>query len=80
MPKVDPRNEVGVIVHTVSKNDLGNHTSKIVYRNVNYTKTFIQGIIVNVFNGCVLGGDNSIWKLTVHVEMPSNKNLCLGLS
>jgi hypothetical protein len=56
MPKVDRRNKVGVIVHTVSKNVLGNRTTKNIYGNVNYAKTFIQGTIVNIFEGHVLGG------------------------
>jgi hypothetical protein len=41
MPKVNPRNEVGVIVHTVLKIVLGNHTAKNVCGNVNYAKTFM---------------------------------------
>jgi hypothetical protein len=56
MPKVDPRNEVGVIVHAISKNVLGDHTAKNVYGNVNYAKTFIRGTVMNVFNGVCRGG------------------------
>jgi hypothetical protein len=73
MPKVDPRNKVGVIVHPISKNVLGNHTMKNIYRNVNYAKTFTQGTIVNVFDGCVPGRKNAIWKLAVSFEMPSDE-------
>jgi hypothetical protein len=57
MPKVNPRNEVGVIVHAVYKNVLGNHTTKNIYGNVNYAKTFIQGTVVIVFNGRLPGGE-----------------------
>jgi hypothetical protein len=56
MPKVNLRNEVGVIVHNVSKIVLGNHTVKNIYGNVNYAKTFIQGTAVNVFDRRVPGG------------------------
>jgi hypothetical protein len=45
MPKVNPRNKVGVIVHPVSKNVLGNHATKNVYGNVNYAKTFMLEVI-----------------------------------
>ncbi len=60
MPEVDPKNEVGVIVHAVLKIVLGNHTAKIIYGNVNYAKTFIQGTIMNVFDGCMPGGKNAL--------------------
>jgi hypothetical protein len=73
MSKVNPRNEVGVIVHAVSKIVLGNYTAKISYRNVNYAKEIIQGTIMNVFNGRMPWWKNAIWKLTVDFEMPSNK-------
>jgi hypothetical protein len=73
MPKVNLRNKVGVIGHAVSKIVLGNHTAKNVYGNVNYAKTFIQGTIMNVFNGHVPGRKNAIWTLTIDFEMPSNK-------
>jgi hypothetical protein len=58
MLKVDLRNKVGVIVPAVLKIVLGNHTVKNVYGNVNYAKTFIQGTIVNVFDGPVPGKKN----------------------
>jgi hypothetical protein len=48
MPKVNPRNKVGVYVHAVSKIVLGNHNAKNIYGNVDYAKTFIQGTIVTV--------------------------------
>ncbi len=73
MPKLNPRNKVGVIVHAVLKIVLGDHTAKNIYENVNYAKTFIQGIIVNIFDGCMPGGKNAIWKLTVNFEMPSDE-------
>jgi hypothetical protein len=73
MPKVDLRNEVGMIVHAVSRNFLGNHTMKNVNGNLNYAKTFIQGTILNVIDGHVPGGKNAFWMLTVNFEMPSDK-------
>ena len=51
MPKVDPRNEVGVIVHAISNRVPGDHATKNIYGNVNYAKMFLQGILVNVFDG-----------------------------
>jgi hypothetical protein len=51
MPKVDPRNEVGAIVHAVANRVLSDHTAKNIYGNVNYAKTFLQGTVVNVFDG-----------------------------
>ena len=56
MPKVDPRNEVGAIVHDVSNRVLSNHTAKNIYGNVNYAKTFLQGTVINVFEGRTPGG------------------------
>jgi len=76
MPKVDPRNEVGAIVHAVLNRVLSDHTAKNIYGNVNYDKTFLQGTVVNVFDGHAPGGKNAIWKLTVDFEMPS-KIQCL---
>jgi hypothetical protein len=68
-----PENKVGVIDHAFSKIVLGIHTTKNVYENVNYAKTFMQGTIVNVFDGHKPGGKNAVWKLTVDFEMPSDK-------
>jgi hypothetical protein len=73
MPKVDPRNKVGMIAHAVLKIVLGIHTTKNIYGNVNYGKTFIQGTIMNVFDGRKPGGKNAVWKLMVDFEMPYDK-------
>ena len=78
MPKVDPRNEVGTIIHAISNRVLSDHTTKNIYNNVNYAKTFLQGTVVNVFDGRARGGKNAIWKLTVDFEMPS-KDPALGV-
>ena len=64
MPKVDPRNEVGAIVHAVSNRVLSDHTAKNIYGNVNYAKTFLQGTIINVYDGRTPGGENAVWQLT----------------
>jgi hypothetical protein len=68
MPKVDPRNEVGAIVHTVLNRVLSDHTAKNIYGNVYYAKMFLQGTITNVFDGRTPGGGNAIWKLTVRLR------------
>jgi hypothetical protein len=73
MPKVDPRNEVGAILHTVSNRVLSDHTAKNIYGNVNYAKTFIQGTIINVYDGRTPGGKNAVCKLTVDFEMHSEE-------
>jgi len=73
MPKVDPRNEVGAIIHVVSNRVLRDHTAKNIYGNVNYAKTFLQGTVINVFDGRTPGGENAIWKLTVDFEMHSKE-------
>ena len=49
-------NEVGAIVHAVLNRVLSNHTTKNIYGNVNYAKTFLQGTIINVFDGRTPGG------------------------
>ena len=41
MPKVDPRNKVGTTNRVLS-----NHTTKNIYSNVNYAKTFLQGTVI----------------------------------
>ena len=64
MPKVDPRNEVGANIHAVSNRVPGDHAAKNIYGNVNYAKMFLQGTVVNVFDGRAPGGKNA-WKLTV---------------
>ncbi len=56
MPKVDPMNEVCVIVHAVSNRVPGDHAAKNIYGNVNYAKMFLQGAVVNVFDGHAPGG------------------------
>ena len=65
MPKVDPRNEVGAIIHTISNRVLSDHAAKNIYGNINYAKMFLQGTVVNVFDGRAPGGKNAVWKLTV---------------
>jgi len=71
MPKVDPRNEVGAIVHAVSNRVLSDHTAKNIYGNVNYAKTFLQGTVINVFDGRTPGGKNAVCKLMADFQMPS---------
>ena len=73
MPKVDPRNEVGTIIHAVLNRVLSNHTAKNIYGNVNYAKTFLQGTVINVFDGHTPGGENAVWKLTVDFEVHSEE-------
>jgi hypothetical protein len=73
MPKVDPRNKVGAIVHTVSNRVLSDNTAKNIYGNVNYAKTFLQGTVINVFDRRTPGGKNAVWKLTVDSEMHSEE-------
>ena len=60
MPKVDPRNEVGAIVHAISNRVLSDHTAKNIYGNVNYAKTFLQGTVMNVFDGRAPRGKNAV--------------------
>jgi hypothetical protein len=73
MPKINPRNKVGIIVHAISNRVLSVHATNNIYGNVNYAKTFLQGTVVNVFDGRVPGGKNAIRKLTVDFEMPSGE-------
>jgi len=73
MPKVDPRNEVGAIVHAVSNRVLSKKTAKNIYGNINYAKMFLQGTVINVFDGCTPGGKNAVWKLMVNFEMHSEE-------
>ena len=70
--KVDVRNEVGAIVHAVANKVLSNHTAKNIFGNVNYSKHFLQGTVVGVFDGRTPGGKNAVWKLTVDFKMPSD--------
>jgi hypothetical protein len=62
---------VGKIVCAVSNRVLSDHTAKNIYGNVNYAKTFLQGTVINVFDGRTPGGKNAVWKLTVDFEMHS---------
>jgi hypothetical protein len=61
MPKVDPSNEVGAILHAIVNRVLSNRTGRNIYGNVKYAKTFIQGTVMNVFNGCMPRGGNAVW-------------------
>ena len=60
--KVDGRNKVGAIVHAVANRVLSDHTVKNIFGNVNYSKHFLQGTVVGVFNVRAPGGKNAIWK------------------
>ena len=73
MPKVNPKNKVGAIVHTISNRVLSDHTAKNIYGNVNYAKTFLQGTVMLFFDRRTPGMKNAIWKLTADFEMPSDK-------
>jgi hypothetical protein len=72
--KKDPRDKTGAIIHAVANRVLSDHTTKNTYGNVNYSKYFMQGTVVDVFNGCTPGGENAIWKLMVDFEMPSDES------
>jgi hypothetical protein len=64
---------VGAIVHTVLNRVLSNITVKNIYGNINYAKMFLQGTVINVFDGRTPGGKNAVWKLTVDFEMHSEE-------
>ncbi len=64
---------MGAIVHTVSNRVLSDNTVKNIYSNVNYAKTFLQGTVINVFDGRTPGGENAVWKFTVDFEMHSEE-------
>jgi hypothetical protein len=72
--KKDPRDKTGTIIHAVTNRVLSDHTAKNIYGNVNYCKYFMQGTVVDVFNGRAPGGKNAIWKLMVDFEMPSDES------
>ena len=60
MPKVNPRNKVGAIIHAISNRVPGDHAAKNIYGNVNYAKMILQGTVVNLFDGRVPGGKNAV--------------------
>ena len=64
---------MGAIVHTVLNRVLSNITVKNIYGNINYAKMFLQGTVINVFDGRTPGGKNAVWKLTVDFEMHSEE-------
>ena len=64
--KVDGRNEVGAIVHAVANRVLSDHTVKNIIGNVNYSKHFLQGTLVGVFDGRAPGEKNAVWKYQRH--------------
>jgi hypothetical protein len=72
--KKDPRDKTGAIIHAITNRVLSDYTAKNIYGNVNYCKYFMQGTVVDVFNGRALGGKNAIWKLMVDFEMPSDES------
>ena len=55
--KVDGRKEVGAIVHAVANRVLSDHTAKNIFGNVNYSKQFLQGTVMGVFDGRAPGGE-----------------------
>ncbi len=71
MQKVDPMNKVGEIVYTISNRVLRNHTTKNIYGKVNYAMAFLQGTVMNVFDGRALGEKNAVQKLTANFKIPS---------
>ena len=56
---------MGTIILAISNRFLNNQTKRNIYGNVSYAKTFLQGTVMNVFEGRAPGGKNAIWKLTV---------------
>jgi hypothetical protein len=71
--KKDPRDEEGVIVHALSKWAVGEHTARNTFGNVDCNKTFIEGTVVNVFDGRATGAKNASWRLMVNFRMPSDE-------
>ena len=59
---------MGAIIHVVSNRALSDHSAKNFYGNANYAKTFLQVIVMNVFEGHAPGGKNAVWKLTVCLQ------------
>ena len=75
--KKDPRDKEGTIVHALVKLALGEHTAKNIFGNVDYNKTFIQGTVMNVFDGCKPNGKNAVWVLRVDFMLPSDDPMAI---
>jgi len=69
MPRTDPQ-KAGAIVHAASNRVLCDHSAKNIFGG-NFAKHFLQGTVVNMFDGREPWGENAVWKLTVDYEMPS---------
>ena len=54
------------------KEFLSNHTAKNIFGNINYSKHFLQGTVMGVFDRCAPVKKNAVWKLTVDFDMPSD--------
>ena len=75
MPRTDPR-KAGATVQVAANRVLSDHSAKNIFGG-NLAKHFLQGTVVNVFDGRAPGGrgEDAIWKLTVDFVMPS-KDTC----
>jgi hypothetical protein len=72
--KKDPRDKEGVIVHALSKWAVVEHTARNIFGNVDYyNKTFMEGTVVNVFDGHATRAKNASWRLMVDFCMPSDE-------
>ncbi len=70
--KKDPRDKESAIDHALAKWALCKPTAKNMFGNVDYNKTFVQGTVVNVFDGGKPNGKNAVWVLRVDFMLPSD--------
>ncbi len=69
MPKIDPRNAPGTVVHAATDKVLGKRTAKAYLRNTNYCLTFLQGVVVHASDGKGGCAKRAQWKLNANFSL-----------
>jgi hypothetical protein len=69
MPKIDPRNAPGTVVHAAADKVLGKCTAKAYLGNINFCLTFLQGVVVHASDGKEGGAKRAQWKLNANFSL-----------
>ncbi len=69
MPKINPRNAPGTIIHAAANKVLDKCTARAQLGNPNYCLTFFQGVVVRSSDGKERGVKRVQWKLNANFSI-----------
>jgi hypothetical protein len=78
MPKIDPWNASGTVIHAAADKVLSKCTARAHLGNINYCLTFLQGVVVRSSDGKEGGVKRMQWKLNANLSILNQEGAEIG--